>query len=253
VEQDALYKTVEPDILDYMHSHGTNQGWRAVRGETIPTYLCPSDPIGPGTPFALNDGNWARGNYAANAGGYWYSYTVEDCTYPGLGPVMWVNAAATLQQISNDDGLSFTVMFNEVRIGLTPSDRRGVWAMGMGGSSVTVAIGWGADAGMGECTVPNDADEHSDMIEDCEVVRGELGLGLNDGLGQRQMGCSTANPPAHNFFNIRAQARSGHGSGVNVCFCDGTVRYILNSVDATVWANLNYRDDGNVIGLADIE
>jgi prepilin-type N-terminal cleavage/methylation domain-containing protein/prepilin-type processing-associated H-X9-DG protein len=254
LEQGPLYASAENDILQYMPSHGRNQGWRAIRGETIPTYLCPSDPIGPGTPFALNGGDWARGNYAANAGGYWYCYTVEDVTYPGLGGVMWVNAASTLQQISNDDGLSFTVLFNEVRIGLTANDRRGVWAMGVGGSSVTAAIGFGAEAGMGECTVPNDTDEQSDAIEDCSAVRGELGVGPNDGLGRLGMGCNSANPPpAHNSFNIRAQARSGHGSGVNVCFCDGTVRYVLNTVDARVWAYLNYRDDGNVIDLSDVD
>jgi prepilin-type N-terminal cleavage/methylation domain-containing protein/prepilin-type processing-associated H-X9-DG protein len=252
LEQEALFNSVASAIVNYNPSLGNNPGWRAIRSETIPTFLCPSDPIGPGTRFALNDGDWARGNYAANAGGYWFNLTVDGYSYPGLGGLMAINWGCTLQQVADEDGTSFTVMFNEVRIGLTASDRRGVWAMGMGGSSVTAAIGYGDGIGKGYCTTPNDNNEFSDAIEDCSMVRADLGLTENDGLGALRMGCASENPP-HNLLNWQAQARSGHGTGVNVCFADGSVRYVLNSIDAKVWAYANYRDDGNVFSSADFD
>src|SRR5689334_13465510 len=78
VEQDALYRTI-PDISLYMRRGGADpnaQNWRAVKDKTIPLFLCPSDP-NTGTPFALNNGPWARGNIAANAGAGWLNQTMD--------------------------------------------------------------------------------------------------------------------------------------------------------------------------------
>src|SRR5262245_63380483 len=72
----SLFESAEPHITGFMHAGGTDQLWRNIRGEVIPIFLCPADTAGQEVPFALNDGNWARGNYAANAGGDWFSNTV---------------------------------------------------------------------------------------------------------------------------------------------------------------------------------
>lgn len=44
-------------------------------------------------------------------------------------------------------------------------------------------------------------------------------------------------------------ARSGHPGGVNVCGCDGSVRFIRNVVDAKVWKWLGSKNDGEIIDL----
>src|SRR5438874_9353141 len=89
--------------------------------------------------------------------------------------IFGVNWGARLT--AGPDGTSNTVMFNEVRIGLNANDRRGVWAMGLAGSSVTAA------SAIGDATGPNDGNEYSDDIEDCNALRQAQGVG-NSGLGK---------------------------------------------------------------------
>lgn len=254
IEQGALFNTVAAGVKNFMPSNGADQTWRNVRTTLVPNFICPADPVGSQTPFSLNGGNWARGNYAANAGSGWFSFSVGGASStapqsysqanPPQGGVMTINWGASLGLISREDGTSSTLMINEVRVGLNDVDRRGVWAMGLAGSSVTAANA------TGDCVVPNDSTEYSDDIEDCNQVRTKLGVG-NSGLGIRQMGCSNDNLP-NNWPNWQAQARSLHPNGVNACFCDGTVRWIKNDVAETVWSYIVSRNDGNIIDPNDV-
>jgi prepilin-type processing-associated H-X9-DG protein len=41
------------------------------------------------------------------------------------------------------------------------------------------------------------------------------------------------------FGNDQANARSQHRGGVNVCFCDGSVRFVTNSTNQGIWFLLN--------------
>jgi len=130
-------------------------------------------------------------------------------------------------------------LFNELRVGLNDVDRRGTWAMGLAGASLTAANA------IGDCTVPNDRNEYSDDIENCNNVRQRLGTG-NTGLGAIRMGCSNDNLP-NNWPNWQAQARSLHPGGVQACFGDGSVRTIPNTIAQSVWYLLNSREDGKTI------
>src|SRR5438270_4607813 len=85
VEQDNLYKLANPDSYPGISPvplygdrgptpkilSGINTSWRVLRGATVPIYQCPSDGNNQ-TPFndpaQVPETNWARGNYAANAG-----------------------------------------------------------------------------------------------------------------------------------------------------------------------------------------
>src|SRR5437016_5586173 len=84
VEQDNLFKLVSKNIDNFMPSKGTDQGWRVIATQSIPTFLCPSDSGKQTIPLNLNltaggttIAGWARGNYAANAGNSWYNFTVD--------------------------------------------------------------------------------------------------------------------------------------------------------------------------------
>lgn len=48
--------------------------------------------------------------------------------------------------------------------------------------------------------------------------------------------------------NQRNYARSMHAGGVNVLFCDGSVRDVVDTINATVWRNLGDKSDGEAVG-----
>ncbi len=221
MEESALYESVGQSITDFMPSQGRDQGWRLVRDKTIPTYICPADPVGPDIGFNLNlnftphtVGSWARGSYAANAGPNWIYDSIGGASTPLMtdpkfpngaatlpgGGVMCINWGVPLQQLTTEDGTAYTIMINELRIGLTGNDRRGTWAMGVGGASITCGLA------VGDSTNPNDTNEYSDDTEDCNAVRQDLNTG-NVGLGKLMMGCSNDNLP-NNWPNWQANARS---------------------------------------------
>src|SRR5262245_31048782 len=251
MEQGNLYNQVQTNINTFianlMHPTlgGADQGWRNIRSTRVPIFLCPSDS-GQEVPFALNGGNWARGNYAANAGPGWFNWTLMGQSNNGgalsfsssnAGGPFAINWGSPIHTMP--DGSSLTILFTEVRVGLNQNDRRGVWAMGLAGSSIVSAHA------IGDATVPNDANEFSDDIEDCNAVRTAAGLPARSGMGVLRMGCSNDNLP-QNWPNWQGQARSRHTNGVNACFGDGSVRFISNSVTQTVWFRMNSRNDGQV-------
>jgi prepilin-type processing-associated H-X9-DG protein/prepilin-type N-terminal cleavage/methylation domain-containing protein len=228
-------------ISDYLVGYKNNDAtlrdrWRkVVQNETIPVYLCPAD-AGSSPPFAGYQnapGPMARGNYAANAGPGWWQLSLKGGSYSesyGMtGPVMGINFGIIPQSIP--DGASNTVMFNEVRAGVSADDSRGVWSLGFPGSSVTAANA------IGDCTTPNDRNEGSDDLLGCPTY-------WYAGIGNRDcMGCSTG------YANLgwpswQAQARSQHNGGVNACFADGSVRFISDYVAQGVWFYMLSTSDG---------
>jgi prepilin-type N-terminal cleavage/methylation domain-containing protein/prepilin-type processing-associated H-X9-DG protein len=248
IEQGNLYQTYSAGIQNFMPSNGSDQSWRGIRGTQLKVFQCPSDASNQQA-FSLNGGGWARGNYAANAGNSWYNWTLGGDSEDGgalggggrgvRGGPFGINYGSSVSEITVQDGTANTILFNEVRVGLNQFDRRGVWAMGLGGSSITAALA------TGDATQPNDTNEYSDDIENCNNVRQAMGVG-NSGLGILRMGCSNDNLP-NNWPNWQAQARSRHTNGVNACFCDGHVQFISNNIAESTWRLLNCRNDGQVI------
>lgn len=251
VEQSGLFDSV--DINNYRRSGGIDQSWRSVGETSVPLYLCPSDANN-ATGFNYDGRTWARGNYAANAGPAWYTWSVDGKNwngsesddgspapywYQGAGwapaqtkgnaaPVMSINYGARFRDIR--DGLSSTIMFAEVRSGFTGQDLRGTWALGVGGASIVAANSIGDSVG------PNDRLAESDDIELCTSF-------WTPELGPRhRMGCSQGDG-----FNWQAQSRSLHPAGTQVALSDGSVRMVNDSIDLQVWFDLNSAADGEVM------
>jgi prepilin-type N-terminal cleavage/methylation domain-containing protein len=251
IEQSGLYQQNGPSIDNFLPSNGTDLSWRRLAATSLKAARCPSDNYGsnPANTFSLNTGTfnafWARGNYGGNGGPGWLNFTVQgnskDGTETGTGSgyaggIFGVNYGCRMSEIT--DGTSNTVLINELRVGINQGDRRGVWAMGLGGSSLT-----GANAIVGQdCLFPNDNAEKSDDIEDCTALRNTIGK-PTVGMGDMRMGCSFDNTP-NNWPNWQAQARSLHPGGVIACFADCSTRFITNNIATTVWYVVLSRNDG---------
>jgi prepilin-type N-terminal cleavage/methylation domain-containing protein/prepilin-type processing-associated H-X9-DG protein len=60
--------------------------------------------------------------------------------------------------------------------------------------------------------------------------------------------CGNNDPgTAVQFTMAHMAARSYHTNGVNVAFCDGSIHFILNTIDFTLWQNLGTRSGGEAI------
>jgi len=242
IEQEPLYRSVGTAIGDYMINGNNN--WRAIRSTKLKLLTCPSD-TGHDVPWNLAGGGWARGNYGCNAAGIhqpdslgWTSsengrspvsaYTSSWVGLPNTTPaggVMCINYGINLGQLSAIDGSSNTVLLGELRVGshLSPSDARGIWALGFPGASVVCAnYTW-------DCTNPNDTNDNADDCQGC----------LNDPT--RGMGAWQPCP-----FQ-QAQTRGRHSGGVMVAMCDGSVRFVRNTTTQQNWWRMHARDDGQVV------
>lgn len=198
------------------------------RAMVLRPLLCPSD-AGAERPYSGSDDgmSWARGNYAANS-----SIEILCTENVGMASEYWstgwrrglmgCNASA-----EPTDGASHTILLSEVRIGLSESDRRGVWAMASAGASSLWGHGVGKDCG------PNACDSTADDIRGCSAVAADVG---EERLARECMGCD---PSAD---SRQATARSRHSGGVNICLADGSTHFISNSIEKSEVAKLTRRD-----------
>jgi prepilin-type N-terminal cleavage/methylation domain-containing protein len=236
------------------------------RNTQLALMLCPTD-IGRELPYdgsslspTASGGLWARGNYGYNAGlgmvlahpDVWNKAGPIDPEtgrpiHCGRG-VGGVNTAMETSQVT--DGTSKTILLGELRVGLSPGDRRGVWAMPMVGSNLLMQHG--ANFGGG----PNDCQEGSDDIRDNQKIIEQA--------GRDYLRAECMLPFNSSSWNVSAQvsARSRHHGGIYVAMCDASVQFISDFVDAGdmaigglscvdwrfgVWQRMNCPDDDLVI------
>jgi prepilin-type processing-associated H-X9-DG protein len=243
-EQQNLYSQAVarpyPGVNDVTNLAGYNTSWRHVRGQRLPNLACPSDLGAESDPFTdplgrLKDTEWARGNYAANGGTADSDHhingndAVDRPPFPGMskGPVMAIDFGASINQIT--DGTSSTFLFHEVRIGVSPKDMRGTWALGFPGASIVVA---GRDTN----PTPNNALEEADEIEACTSFF-YPGIGTSEHMGCRDRVA----------WGMAAQARSRHPGGVNAAYCDAHVIFISESISQLAWVQSQSTNDGQTI------
>lgn len=250
MEQSVLFDSVQASVRNYMST--ADSGWRQARTSRIPTFVCPSDRHSQ-VAFSGAGGNWARGNYGANAttgmfsvakngdeglerrsgllteysGTIYLGNSATNILAFGLGyydyltsprGLMSANTSTALRQVT--DGLSKTVLLDELRVGTVATDLRGTWAMGQAGASIV------AGSGRGDSPGPNVSNDGYDDIMD----------GLND--PRDGMGCYITDG------SCQVTAKSLHPGGVNMCLADGSVRFISNSIARGVYQVIHSRDDG---------
>lgn len=205
LEQTSLHDSIN---FSLPISHADNAGARAT---DVAILKCPSDPYSSddnhfmrGLAAALTTNAYARGNFALNAGPdgncvQGITTIVEPCMNgffvrgadlkknndqvwgSGMGGI---NKAFRLADAS--DGLSNTVVVDEIRAGLERADPRGVWALGQVGSSMTARHG--VHDGTGG---PNPSDPGKDEFIGCTMLTLWLG---RDRLTDEGMACRPRSP-----------------------------------------------------------
>lgn len=240
MEQNTLYTMAGVDVGAYRKTNGTDSSWINLRSAVIKGYICPSDSGMNSAPYSgnansspLDVGNWARGNYGANAGPNSYgNHTITQNGGTGdpgggslpAGPIMGPNYGC---QVGGADGAtSNVIMVAELRIGTTAGDRRGTWALGHPGSSLLVG------GGVGDCSGPNDGT--SARFENCDDIQGGTSAPAQ-GMGA-WASCQ----------NWQAQARSRHPGIINACFGDGSVRTVSDRISKRNWFIMLSRNSGQV-------
>ena len=197
---------------------------KVARGTDIPVMLCPSDSENTNH-FEGSGGNWARGNYGLNAMQYWPNawwrdakkITGNDASFDfqiGIAGLSDgdINHALSMSQIT--DGTSKTVLLAEMRAGMGPSDRRGVWAMAMCGSSFHCR-----HAGF----PPNDCGDTNDDVYGVQDIIDDIGF---EALSLQCMA-----PDVGTNASGQSVIRSLHPGGINAAMADASVHFISDFVE----------------------
>jgi prepilin-type processing-associated H-X9-DG protein len=213
VEQDALYKTA-----NFAQNFGSlpNQN-STLSGTLLPVYTCPSDKT-TGNTHGL--GRYGKGNYVGNGG-------IGPMTSPANGwrtefsiakfGVFMLNSKIAIQEIS--DGSSNTALASEI-IRSTGDDFRGVMHYPEGPIYQHNRTP--------NTTVPDD-------------WRGSLCVSIPEAP-------CVSTSTAWNNRAVIMSARSRHSDGVNLALCDGSVRFVSNSVALVTWQALGTIELRDVVG-----
>lgn len=190
----------------------------------LPSLSCPSDPNSNGANLCTTNGvRLARGNYAAVGsdttlnstsftGQFWMRLSRANRGFMGVA------GAARVQDVV--DGTSNTLAVLEVRAASDANDPRGVWAWGIG---MTIWGAGGINTGI-------------DQIRECrdDAVSGMPCLGENSS-------------PAQNG-DLNLVSRSMHEGGVHGLLADGSVRFLSENLDASLYDALRAIADHVVVG-----
>lgn len=232
------------NAADDMEHYGDDIRNRALNigNTTYPMFICPSAPtMTPANRIDTygHDAWIAKGNYAANWGSNTYMSFDKQSQHGAFGVEllpehatvtqreghrsllgafkMGTGKGTKLQQI--EDGTSKTMLVSEV-IGWNDSrDGRGGWILNAMGSSVYSAR-----------TTPNSGTP--DNIPMCSRT-------IDEG---HKLACTENRRSG----NVWAAARSEHGGGVNVAFCDASMRFVTDGVDPAVWQAMSTRAGNEV-------
>jgi prepilin-type N-terminal cleavage/methylation domain-containing protein len=227
IEQGNVYNQINFSVS------ATNAANAGPTGITIPILLCPSDPTN--VMPAGQGGNNYFANYGTNPN-FFQPHNVANGVF-GLRDTSGVR----LTDIT--DGTSSTVAFSELR--------KGDW-----NNAQYSPQDWLNASSAGLPTSIDQALSLCQGIDPTSLTYQWLSAGgewLNDSnTGTAYLHCGTPNTvpncgfPANLTFCVNAS--SAHIGGVNAVLCDGSVRFVGNSISLATWRAVGIRAGGEVVG-----
>lgn len=238
-------------------THANNN---AVTVLNFPFYQCPTEPSTGWVNWPAAPSQAGKTSYCQNMGTntvYNDSRAALNNPNLGIGTGVFFTTRAALGERSVafkdiTDGLSNTVAFSEIKRGfLQGSGNPGTVVVGSVedyASPINVTI-----ANLGEIKNPYDASQCN--VSSASRSKGR-GLQYYRGLTIYTFYNHTLTPnsqlrdcTAHaNFAEGHLAARSYHSGGVNSAVCDGSVRFVSNTIDSATWAAVGTRSGGETVG-----
>ncbi|WP_254511301.1 DUF1559 domain-containing protein [Anatilimnocola floriformis] len=189
----------------------------------VTLFLCPSD-VRPEPNTTYPPSVFGRGNYVANNGigpAIEYRLGPGHTTPPNMarpGGAFFINSWLGMKDIT--DGTSNTVMVSEIRCPKSTTDGRGIMHYPEGPL-------------FHHNRTPNSL--APDEIRQAWCV------------STREAPCIGAYTAYNNIRDIRT-ARSNHPGGVNAMLADGSVRFVRESIQLSIWQAVSSPDGGEIIG-----
>ena len=226
IEENAMYD--QYNFNERARTGNATSGNNQITRMRIDTMMCPSHPQN-WSLLTQDFTGFEKGNYGANAGAGWLLEMDDFNNGSKRGPFSVVGQwGAKFRDIT--DGTSNTVLMSEIITGVGGGDDKGAW----GWCSGPTFNGRNRCNGSTEYILtPN-----TERTTDCSHYASNNN---SDGVfGKRN------NPDRAADGGVAA--RSYHKGGVQATLADGTVRFISENIDSSIWMNLLAIGDGNVLG-----
>jgi prepilin-type N-terminal cleavage/methylation domain-containing protein/prepilin-type processing-associated H-X9-DG protein len=258
LEQSPLYNS-------YNFKDGADQATNTTVGyNAIASLLCPSESM-----KQRPDGNWAPTSYHANHGGpgvvsNWSGTIVQNFTN---NPAAWWGADSQMAFFgfeSVTDGTSNTALISEMLIGIpgnpqvtvsSANAKRAIFPASYAGA-YNATNGQGALTALGVCK----------GLPGTTLSDGSYLTGAHWSLSYPWHTCNVAythfntpnglscHSPSDTCCNnvwggtsAMITANSNHSGGVNVCFTDGSVRFVKDSISPQTWWAIGTKSMGEVV------
>jgi prepilin-type N-terminal cleavage/methylation domain-containing protein len=252
MEQISLYNTLDfrfpPEtpgmggVVAFMPAYTNASGVNAVSSRTpVPGFFCPSDAT-PSDPWQ------AQNNYVGNQGGWLCDRSDQPAAATDVSPsevqtgVFYYLSKVRPGDIT--DGLTNTMFFSEkIRGQGTPNPRTDLFVIP---HQTSLAATFATCSGLNTSTATPLSSKWGYswvMGENCCTQYNHVATPNSNSCG------GTGFPGTMTNMAMQVSAASQHSSGVQGMLGDGSVRFVTNSIDLTIWRAMGSRASGEVASL----